>query len=32
MMVGKDVFVHVSAVERAGIRGLKGQKVSQGFG
>jgi CspA family cold shock protein len=26
---GKDVFVHVSAVERAGIRGLnEGQKVS----
>lgn len=26
---GKDVFVHVSAVERAGIRGLReGQKVS----
>ena len=30
---GKDVFMHVSAVERAGIRGLnEGQKVSQGFG
>jgi CspA family cold shock protein len=26
---GKDVFVHVSAVERAGMRGLnEGQKVS----
>jgi len=26
---GKDVFVHVSAVERAGLRGLNdGQKVS----
>jgi len=26
---GKDVFVHVSALERAGIRGLnEGQKVS----
>ena len=26
---GKDVFVHVSAVERAGLRGLvEGQKVS----
>lgn len=26
---GRDVFVHVSAVERAGIRGLnEGQKVS----
>jgi CspA family cold shock protein len=26
---GKDVFVHVSAVERAGLRGLKdGQKIS----
>jgi len=26
---GKDVFVHVSAVERSGIRGLReGQKVS----
>jgi CspA family cold shock protein len=26
---GKDVFVHISAVERAGLRGLsEGQKVS----
>jgi CspA family cold shock protein len=26
---GKDVFVHVSAVERAGLRGLnEGQKIS----
>ncbi|EIM31171.1 cold-shock protein [Microvirga lotononidis] len=26
---GKDVFVHISAVERAGLRGLKdGQKIS----
>jgi CspA family cold shock protein len=26
---GKDVFVHVSAVERAGLKGLKdGQKIS----
>ena len=26
---GKDVFVHISAVERSGIRGLReGQKVS----
>jgi len=26
---GKDVFVHISAVERAGLRGLReGQKVS----
>lgn len=26
---GKDIFVHVSAVERAGLRGLnEGQKVS----
>jgi CspA family cold shock protein len=26
---GKDVFVHVSAIERAGLRGLnEGQKVS----
>jgi cold shock protein len=26
---GKDVFVHVSAVERAGIRGLReGQRIS----
>ena len=25
---GKDVFVHISAVERAGLRGLKdGQKI-----
>jgi CspA family cold shock protein len=26
---GKDVFVHISAVERAGLRGLaEGQKIS----
>jgi cold shock protein len=26
---GKDVFVHISAVERAGLKGLKdGQKIS----
>ena len=26
---GKDVFVHISAVERAGLRGLKdGQKIA----
>jgi cold shock protein len=25
---GADVFVHISAVERAGLRGLAGQKVS----
>ncbi|MCA0434255.1 MAG: cold-shock protein [Proteobacteria bacterium] len=26
---GKDIFVHVSAVERAGLKGLKdGQKIS----
>lgn len=26
---GKDVFVHISAVEKAGLRGLKdGQKIS----
>ena len=29
---GKDVFVHISAVERSGMRGLaEGQKVSYGF-
>jgi len=29
---GKDVFVHISAVERSGLRGLnEGQKVSYGL-
>ncbi|MBA1159074.1 cold shock domain-containing protein [Microvirga mediterraneensis] len=30
---GKDVFVHISAVERAGLRGLaEGQKISYEVG